>query len=114
MSQQSFMKMLTRIHFLPPGAYVFQQTRTFFKIIQDIIKKMKNAPPHGGHYVLTLLREKCPDVVAIFFQPTVIIFEFFHDYIGTNLLTKFHEDRIINVDSKKNARPPCDHVFKQL
>ncbi|KAH3881950.1 hypothetical protein DPMN_005878 [Dreissena polymorpha] len=42
-----------------------------------------------------------------FFQPTVIIFEFFHDFIGTNPLTKLHDDRIINVDSKKNAQPPC-------
>ncbi|KAH3772828.1 hypothetical protein DPMN_174175 [Dreissena polymorpha] len=34
-----------------------------------------------------------------------------HDIIGTNLLTKFHEDRRINVPLEKNALPPGDHVF---
>ncbi|KAH3853097.1 hypothetical protein DPMN_095620 [Dreissena polymorpha] len=38
------------------------------------------------------------------------------DIIGTNLLTKFHEDRKINVASRvltrKNAPPPGGHVFK--
>ncbi|KAH3771917.1 hypothetical protein DPMN_173246 [Dreissena polymorpha] len=36
--------------------------------------------------------------------------------IGTNLLTKFHEDRKINVASRvltrKNATPPGGHVFQ--
>ncbi|KAH3783491.1 hypothetical protein DPMN_161429 [Dreissena polymorpha] len=36
--------------------------------------------------------------------------------IGTNFLTKFHEDRKINVASRvltrKNAPPPGSHVFK--
>ncbi|KAH3857285.1 hypothetical protein DPMN_099891 [Dreissena polymorpha] len=36
--------------------------------------------------------------------------------IGTNLLTKFHEDRKINVASRvltrKNAPPPGSHVFQ--
>ncbi|KAH3702333.1 hypothetical protein DPMN_077347 [Dreissena polymorpha] len=38
------------------------------------------------------------------------------DIIGTNLLTKFHEDRKINVASRsltrKNASPPGSHVFQ--
>ncbi|KAH3893903.1 hypothetical protein DPMN_018055 [Dreissena polymorpha] len=38
------------------------------------------------------------------------------DIIGTNLLTKFHEDRKINVASivltRKIALPPCSHVFQ--
>ncbi|KAH3818784.1 hypothetical protein DPMN_120510 [Dreissena polymorpha] len=38
------------------------------------------------------------------------------DIIGTNLLTKFHEDRKINVASsvftRKNALPPGSHVFQ--
>ncbi|KAH3752156.1 hypothetical protein DPMN_186768 [Dreissena polymorpha] len=34
------------------------------------------------------------------------------DIIGTNLLTKFHEDRKINVASRKNAPPPGGHVFQ--
>ncbi|KAH3859501.1 hypothetical protein DPMN_102318 [Dreissena polymorpha] len=39
-----------------------------------------------------------------------------HDIIGTNLLTKFHEDRKINVASRvltrKNSPPPGSHVFQ--
>ncbi|KAH3871495.1 hypothetical protein DPMN_034698 [Dreissena polymorpha] len=35
------------------------------------------------------------------------------DIIGTNLLTKYHEDRKINVASRvKNAPPPGSHVFQ--
>ncbi|KAH3834294.1 hypothetical protein DPMN_107614, partial [Dreissena polymorpha] len=38
------------------------------------------------------------------------------DIIGTNLLTKFHEDRKINVASRvltrKNAPPPGSHAFQ--
>ncbi|KAH3882352.1 hypothetical protein DPMN_006287 [Dreissena polymorpha] len=32
--------------------------------------------------------------------------------IGTNLLTKFHKDRKINVLTRKNAPPPGSHVFQ--
>ncbi|KAH3827335.1 hypothetical protein DPMN_129267 [Dreissena polymorpha] len=80
----------------------------------------KNAPPLGGHV----------------FQATGTIFELVQDVIGTNLLTRFHDDRTINVATKvltrKNATPPwrpyrtinvasrvknapplCSHVFFQ-
>ncbi|KAH3882234.1 hypothetical protein DPMN_006168 [Dreissena polymorpha] len=44
------------------------------------------------------------------FQPTGTIFELIQGIIGTNLLTKFHEDQTINVASRvltrKNALPP--------
>ncbi|KAH3799471.1 hypothetical protein DPMN_153079, partial [Dreissena polymorpha] len=44
------------------------------------------------------------------FPPTGTIFEFIQDIIGTNRLTKFHDDRTINVASRvltrKNAPPP--------
>ncbi|KAH3736020.1 hypothetical protein DPMN_042580 [Dreissena polymorpha] len=51
------------------------------------------------------------------------IFELVQDIIGTNLLTKFHEDRKINVASRVSTRfcyshirkhdpPPCRHVFQ--
>ncbi|KAH3825694.1 hypothetical protein DPMN_127575 [Dreissena polymorpha] len=66
----------------------------------------KNAPPLGSHV----------------FQAKVTISELIQDIIGTNLLTKFHEDRKINVASRgvnkvyyshirKNAPPPGGHVF---
>ncbi|KAH3859046.1 hypothetical protein DPMN_101692 [Dreissena polymorpha] len=60
-----------------------------------------NAPPPGGHV----------------FQATGTIFELVQDIIGANLLTKFHDDRTINMASRvltriyfsyitKNATPP--------
>jgi len=67
----------------------------------------KNAPPPGSHV----------------FQPTGIIFELVQDIIGMNLLTKFHEDRTVNVASRvltrfyyshirKNAPPLGSHIRK--
>ncbi|KAH3811251.1 hypothetical protein DPMN_139658 [Dreissena polymorpha] len=59
---------------------------------------MKIARPRGGHV----------------FQLTETIFELVQSIIETNLLTKFHDDRTINVASKvKNARPHGGHVFQQ-
>jgi hypothetical protein len=57
------------------------------------------------------------------FQPICIIFELVQAIIGMNLLTKFHEDRTINVASRvltrfyyshirKNAPPLGNHVFQ--
>ncbi|KAH3809681.1 hypothetical protein DPMN_138057 [Dreissena polymorpha] len=46
---------------------------------------VKTAPPTGGHLFL--------------FFHLVIYFKLDRDIIGTNLLTKFHEDRTINVAS---------------
>ncbi|KAH3730128.1 hypothetical protein DPMN_056109 [Dreissena polymorpha] len=62
----------------------------------------KNATPLGGHV----------------FPPTGTIFELIQDNIGTNHLTKFHDDRTINVASRvltrKNAPPPGGHVLTNL
>ncbi|KAH3726128.1 hypothetical protein DPMN_051984 [Dreissena polymorpha] len=130
----------------PLDGYVFHANVTIFKLIQDIIKtnlltifhqdwtinvasrvltrfyyshiwkkcpapwrpywtinvasRVKNAPPLGSHV----------------FQSKVTIFELIQDISGTNLLTKFHEDRKINVASRvltrKNAQPPGGHVFQ--
>ncbi|KAH3696146.1 hypothetical protein DPMN_083609 [Dreissena polymorpha] len=120
-------RVLTRKNSPPPGGHVFQPTGIICEIVQDIIEKnlltkfhedwtinvdsrvltrfyyshiRKNAPPHGSHV----------------FQAKVTIFELIQDNIGTNLLTKFHEDRKINVASRvltrKNAPPPGGHVFQ--
>ncbi|KAH3726629.1 hypothetical protein DPMN_052497 [Dreissena polymorpha] len=48
----------------------------------------KNAPPLGSHV----------------FQANVTIFELIQDIIGTYLLTKFHKDWTINVDSRELTR----------
>ncbi|KAH3809775.1 hypothetical protein DPMN_138154 [Dreissena polymorpha] len=62
--------------------------------------RAKNATPLGGHV----------------FPPTKTIFKLIQDIFGTNHLTKFHDDRTINVASRvlirKNAPPPGGHVFK--
>ncbi|KAH3876718.1 hypothetical protein DPMN_000567 [Dreissena polymorpha] len=55
---------------------------------------------------------------AIFFQANIIIFELIQDIIETNLLTKFHDDRKINVTprvlTKKNAPPPKFHEDRTI
>ncbi|KAH3831409.1 hypothetical protein DPMN_104676 [Dreissena polymorpha] len=57
----------------------------------------KNAPPPGSHV----------------FQPTHIILKLVQDIIAMNLLTKFHEDRTVNVASRvENAPPLGSYVFQ--
>ncbi|KAH3867700.1 hypothetical protein DPMN_030833 [Dreissena polymorpha] len=64
--------------------HVFQATGTTFELVQNII----------GTNLLT--KKNTPPLVAM-----------------TNLLTKFHKDRKINVASRvKNAPPPGSHVFQ--
>ncbi|KAH3729558.1 hypothetical protein DPMN_055529 [Dreissena polymorpha] len=66
-------------------AYVFSPIWTVFEFVRDINKPMKTAPPTGGHTnILT------NDLV---FNPARPNFELDGDFIGTKLLTKFHEDR---------------------
>ncbi|KAH3883960.1 hypothetical protein DPMN_007930 [Dreissena polymorpha] len=69
-------------------------------VIFNIFSLRKNAPAPGGHV----------------FQPASIILKLVQDIIGMNLLTKFHEDRTINVASRvltrKNAPPLGSHVFQ--
>ncbi|KAH3804569.1 hypothetical protein DPMN_132856 [Dreissena polymorpha] len=73
--------------------------------LKDIIGKnlltkvltRKNAPPPGSNV----------------FQPRGIIFELVQDIKGLNLLTKFYEDRTVNVASRvKNSPPLGSHVFQ--
>ncbi|KAH3717302.1 hypothetical protein DPMN_060085 [Dreissena polymorpha] len=56
------------------------------------------------------LEKKCPTPSRHVFKATKTIFELIQDIIGTNLLTKFHDDRNINVTSRvltrKIAPPP--------
>ncbi|KAH3692516.1 hypothetical protein DPMN_194358 [Dreissena polymorpha] len=88
----------------------------------------KNAPPPGSHFhedrtvpvnvtsrVLTRfyyshIRKNAPPLGSNFFQANIIIFELIQDIIEINLLTKFHDDRKINVASRvltrKIASPP--------
>ncbi|KAH3883480.1 hypothetical protein DPMN_007437 [Dreissena polymorpha] len=52
--------------------------------------------------MLTTSTEKCPTPGSHVFQPTGIIFELIQDIIGMNLLTKFHEDRTVNMAYRTN------------
>ncbi|KAH3844332.1 hypothetical protein DPMN_086590 [Dreissena polymorpha] len=59
--------------------------------------------------------EKCPPPGDNVFQATGTIFELVQELIGTNLLTKFHDDWTINMASRvltrKNATPPWQPCF---
>ncbi|KAH3698674.1 hypothetical protein DPMN_086220 [Dreissena polymorpha] len=59
---------------------------------------------------MVLTRENDPPPGAHVFQPFGTIFKLVQDIIETNLLTKFHDNRTINVASRvltrKNATPP--------
>ncbi|KAH3734434.1 hypothetical protein DPMN_040874 [Dreissena polymorpha] len=80
----------------------------------------KNAPPPGRHVfqptVIIFKLEKCPAPWQPCFSSKGYHFELIQDIIGTNLLSKFHEDRKINVASRgltrKNAPPHGSHVFQ--
>ncbi|KAH3770004.1 hypothetical protein DPMN_171283 [Dreissena polymorpha] len=92
-------------------------------------QKLKTAPPTGGH-----LHEDWA------LNVTSTVYKLDREFIWTNLLTKFHEDRTINVASRvftnkcgrtdgrwtktshksspeqsegKLPRPPGNHVFQQ-
>ncbi|KAH3871406.1 hypothetical protein DPMN_034606 [Dreissena polymorpha] len=98
------------------AGYVFQPTGAIFELINvasDINKenapggtnlltkflasRVKNAPPNGGNV----------------FLPTRTIFKLFQDIIGKSLLTKFHEDRTINVTSRKLTRQMLTQHYAQ-
>ncbi|KAH3886381.1 hypothetical protein DPMN_010386 [Dreissena polymorpha] len=79
----------------PPGNHVIQLTGTIFELNSQGLKgPKKNAPPTGGHV----------------FQATGTIFKLVQNIIGTNLLTKFHNNHTMNMASRvltrKNATPP--------
>ncbi|KAH3814700.1 hypothetical protein DPMN_143206 [Dreissena polymorpha] len=46
------------------------------------------------------------------FKTTGTIFELVREIIGTHCLTKFHEDRTINVASIEKCPPPGANVFQ--
>ncbi|KAH3837411.1 hypothetical protein DPMN_110800 [Dreissena polymorpha] len=94
-------ELLTRINSLLPGGHVFQQTRTIFEHIHDII--------------WTNLLTKFHEDWTINEKTAKTIFKLIQDIIWSNLLTKFHEGRTMNVASsvnKENAPPSGGHVFQ--
>ncbi|KAH3862975.1 hypothetical protein DPMN_025951 [Dreissena polymorpha] len=67
---------------------------------ENLVKKLPRPP--GGHV----------------FQPTETIFTLIQDIIGTNLLTRYHEDQTINIAPKvlkrKNALTFGCQVFQAI
>ncbi|KAH3769785.1 hypothetical protein DPMN_171061 [Dreissena polymorpha] len=124
-------RVLTRKKASPPGGHIFKPTGIIFKLVQGII---------GMNPIYSHIRKNAPPLCSHVFQANVTIFKLIqyiiktylltkfyhnwtimknappHDIIGKNFLTKFHEDRKINVASKmltrKNAPPPGGHVFQ--
>ncbi|KAH3719092.1 hypothetical protein DPMN_061921 [Dreissena polymorpha] len=103
----------------PTGSHVFSPIWTIFELVRDINKTnvltnfhvdwakivtsrvftRKTAPPTGGH---VFQRTGTTFELNQHIIKTDILtnFELDRDFIGTQLLTKFHEDRTINVASR--------------
>ncbi|KAH3825177.1 hypothetical protein DPMN_127050 [Dreissena polymorpha] len=96
----------------PPGGHIFQATGTIFELVQDIIEK--NLENSVNVFYSYITRNATPPWRPCFSTNRKFrtIFEGDQDIIGTNRLTKFHDDRTMNV--AKNAPPPGrgGHVFK--
>jgi len=119
----------------PPGSHVFQQTRTIFKLIRDIVRTNVLTKFHEDwtinvtsrvltRFYYSHIRKTAPPLGGHVFHPTETIFELVQDFIGTHVPTKFHEDWTKNVTSRvltrfylshirKTAPPPGSHVFQQ-
>ncbi|KAH3886900.1 hypothetical protein DPMN_010913 [Dreissena polymorpha] len=98
----------------PTGGHVFSPISTIFEIVREINKtnvltnfhdwakivtSRKTAPPTGGHVFQrtgTTFELNQPIIKT----NILTNFELDRDFIGTKLLTKFHEDRKINVASR--------------
>ncbi|KAH3695501.1 hypothetical protein DPMN_082961 [Dreissena polymorpha] len=96
----------------------FHEDRTI-----NVASRVKNDSPLGSHVfqanignnVASRVKNVPPAPVGHVFKATKTIIKLIQDIIGTNLLTKFYEDRKIDVASRvltrKNAPPPDSHVF---
>ncbi|KAH3735436.1 hypothetical protein DPMN_041965 [Dreissena polymorpha] len=110
----------------PTGGHVFSSISTIFELVRDInrtniltnfhddwakivtsrVFTRKTAPPTGGHVFQRIgtTFELNQDIIKtniltndLVFDPAQPIFELGRDFIGTKLLTKFHEDGTRNV-----------------
>ncbi|KAH3774184.1 hypothetical protein DPMN_175558 [Dreissena polymorpha] len=100
----------------PPGSHVSQLTGTIFKLNShiketNVLTKFhsqirKTAPPTGGH-VFQRAGTTFELDQHIIKANILTNFELYRDIIGTNLLTKFHEDRTGNVASRVFTNQMC-------
>ncbi|KAH3812683.1 hypothetical protein DPMN_141121 [Dreissena polymorpha] len=86
----------------PPGDHVFSLIWTIFKLVQDInatnVFTKNTAPPPPPPPWQPLWASNV----------TSTVFELSRGIIGTNVLTKFHEDRTRNVASRVFTRQNVD------
>ncbi|KAH3711123.1 hypothetical protein DPMN_070623 [Dreissena polymorpha] len=79
----------------PPGGHVFSPIWTIFKLFH-YGQQLNTAPPPGGHDF-----QRAGTIFASSVTSTVFTsFELSRGINGTNLLTKFYEDRTISVASR--------------
>ncbi|KAH3709514.1 hypothetical protein DPMN_068977 [Dreissena polymorpha] len=93
-----------------PAGHVFQPTGTIFKHVQDIIgtnllkkihddrtlnmaSRVNHDQPPGGHF-------NEDRTIQLINSPPPAIFKLVQDIFYKNLLTRFHDDRTINVASR--------------
>ncbi|KAH3799468.1 hypothetical protein DPMN_153076 [Dreissena polymorpha] len=106
-----------------PCDHVYQRIGTIFRLIQDIIRtnvltkyhqdRTENVAYRVFYYRNKWENAQLPGGYA--FQLTRTIFDIVQDIIRTNLLTKFHEDRTINVAIRVLTRQMFEtHYARQM
>ncbi|KAH3864628.1 hypothetical protein DPMN_027651 [Dreissena polymorpha] len=117
-------RVLTRFYYshirknAPPlGSHFFQANIIIFELIQDIIAINLLTKFHedwtinvASRVIYSHIRKNAPPLVAMFLKQPKPFSNSSKVCIGTNLLTKFHEDRKINVTSRPRSRG--GHVFQ--
>ncbi|KAH3881960.1 hypothetical protein DPMN_005888 [Dreissena polymorpha] len=108
-------RVFTRKTAPPPGGHPFSSKNHFQTQLSYLENKLftrKIAPPTGGH-VFQQTGTTFDKVFPFFF---LTYFNLNRGIIGTNLLTKFHEERTRNVASRvftSTVPPTGGHVFQQ-
>ncbi|KAH3829505.1 hypothetical protein DPMN_131501 [Dreissena polymorpha] len=118
-------RVLIRKNAPPLGSHAFKATKTIFELTQAIFgthlltKVHEDQKINVTSRVLTRNKSLLDSITPAknapppCFSSTRIIFELVKDIIGMNLLTKFYEDRTINVASRvKNDPSLGSHVFQ--
>ncbi|KAH3716505.1 hypothetical protein DPMN_059228 [Dreissena polymorpha] len=103
-------RVFTRINVAPSGSHVLQDIigkKLLTKFLDDQTKTVASKPNIA---ICGRMSSRLADM--FFFQANGTIFKLKHDYIGTNLLTKFHDDVTLNTINQKNAGPSRGHVFQ--
>ncbi|KAH3808818.1 hypothetical protein DPMN_137177 [Dreissena polymorpha] len=90
-----------------PGRQVFQQTRTIFQLIKNIMRTNVLTKCHEDRTINVTFRDKCTaPMEAMFFNQPQPFLKLSRISLGANLLTKFHKDQTINLDTRKKNAPP--------